>query len=156
MGSLHIEMIFLSALGIWLEDSGWAILIYNSGVARVGIAKSLSSGSNVVHSRYCYQVPLCALYRSQNEAFGQYFRNEDVVKHTYAEWRTVVEGKFPQFALWSITMRMIRDLLIFVRYMQLRSFFRGCLSTIISIMQDGYLCIYMTSIPLKMAICAFT
>ena len=111
MGSLHIGMIFISALGDWLEGSGWATLIYNSGVARVGIAKPLSSRSNVFHSRYCYQVTLCALCRLKNEAFEQYFRNEDVVKHTYAEWCTMMEGKFPQFAFWSITMRMIRDLL---------------------------------------------
>ena len=130
MGSLHIEMTILSALGDWSEDSGWATLIYNCGVARVGIAKSLSSGSNVVHSRYCYQVTLCAPYRLRNKAFEQYFRNEDVVKHTYAEWCTMMEGKFPQFAFWSITMRMIRDL---------------------------FLAVYPRSFQLcKMAICAFT
>ena len=54
-------MTFLSTLVDWLEDSGWATLIYNSGVARVGIAKSYSSGSNVVHSRYCHQVTICAM-----------------------------------------------------------------------------------------------
>ena len=81
----------------------------------VDIAKSLSSGSNVVLSRYCYHVTHCALYRLKNEAFEQYFRNEDVVKQTYAEWCTMMEGKFTQFVFWSITMRMIWDLLIFVR-----------------------------------------
>ena len=36
LGALHIEMVMLSCIGDWLEDSGWTIALSNSGVTSSG------------------------------------------------------------------------------------------------------------------------
>ena len=49
-------MAFLSALGDWLDESGWVKRLSNASVANSGIAESFLSGSKVSKSRYAHQV----------------------------------------------------------------------------------------------------
>ena len=45
LGGLHIEMTYLSALGDWLDCSGWVAAITNLEIAKGGVAEHLLSGS---------------------------------------------------------------------------------------------------------------
>jgi hypothetical protein len=56
MGSLHIEMNFLSAIGDWLEGSGWVELLTKSSINTPGRAESMLRGNQVKRSRYVHQV----------------------------------------------------------------------------------------------------
>ena len=47
LGLLHVEIAHLSAIGDWLEDSGWTTTICKSEVTRGGVAQSLASGCDV-------------------------------------------------------------------------------------------------------------
>ena len=56
LGGLHAEMAFLSALGEWLDKSGWVKCLSNASVTTSGIAESFLSGIKVSKSRYAHQV----------------------------------------------------------------------------------------------------
>ena len=45
LGGLHIEMTYLSALGDWLDCSGWVAAITNLEIAKGVVAEYLLSGS---------------------------------------------------------------------------------------------------------------
>ena len=54
LGALHIEMAYLSALGDWLDCSGWVAAITNSEIAHGGTAKSFLCGSKVSKTGYTH------------------------------------------------------------------------------------------------------
>ena len=54
LGALHIEMAYLSALGDWLDCSGWVAAITNSEIAHGGTAKSFLCGSKVSKTGYAH------------------------------------------------------------------------------------------------------
>lgn len=65
-------MAFLSALGDWLENSGWTTAVMNAGVARFGVAEPLVWGrSDNARRKYTHQVTPCALVRLIYLAYQQ-------------------------------------------------------------------------------------
>jgi len=67
MGALHIEMAFMSAIGDWLEDSGWTAALSNAKVSTPG-NQSLVTGHNVAITKYCHQVTACALHQLMHQS----------------------------------------------------------------------------------------
>ena len=59
-GALHMEMVKLSCLGNWLQDSGWTIALSNTGVTSSG-NDSLLSGQDVAKTKYVQQVTASTL-----------------------------------------------------------------------------------------------
>ena len=91
LGGLHIEMAYLSALGDWLDCSGWMAAITNSEIAEGGVAESFLSGSKVSKTRYAHQVTLCALEILLKRAY-----NEGEPTQPFEEWKRNKENKYPQ------------------------------------------------------------
>ena len=60
LGALHIEMVLLSCLGDWLQDSGWTTVLSNAGVTSSG-NDSLHSGHEVGNAKYVHQVTTLTL-----------------------------------------------------------------------------------------------
>lgn len=56
LGGLHTEMAYLSALGDWLDESGWVNCLSESDIATTGVAESLLGGGKVSKSRYFYSI----------------------------------------------------------------------------------------------------
>ena len=96
LGGLHIEMEYLSALGDWLDCSGWVAAITNSEIAKGGVAESFLSGSKVSKTKYAHQVALCALEILLKRAY-----NEDAPAQPIEKWKRNKENKYPQFKFWS-------------------------------------------------------
>ena len=101
MGSLHIEMSFLAAIGDWLEGSGWIDLLVKSSIKTPGRADSMLQGKQVKRSRYVHQVSCAALYLllcdayvdSERQAEGFYHWIEDRRESSaqFLYWLTVIE-----------------------------------------------------------------
>ena len=53
LGALHIEMVLLSCLGDWLQDSGWTTALSNAGVTSSG-NDSILSGHEVGTTKYVH------------------------------------------------------------------------------------------------------
>ena len=54
MGPLHIEMAFISAIGDWLEESGWVNIFIRSKINTLGRIESFLDGTSVKRSRYAH------------------------------------------------------------------------------------------------------
>ena len=91
-GAVHIEMVLLSCLGDWLQDSGWTTALSNAGVTSSG-NDSLISGHEVGKTKYVHQVTALTLYQLMKDAFGQ-SKKEDCTLN-FAEWRASKELESP-------------------------------------------------------------
>ena len=60
LGGLHTEMAFQSALGDWLDGSGWVQSLVQSSIASSGVAESFLRGNKVTKtSCACFTCYLC-------------------------------------------------------------------------------------------------
>ena len=118
-GALHIEMVLLSCLGDWLQDSGWTTALSNA-VARSSGNNSLLSGHEVGKTKYVYQVTALTLYQLMKDAFEQ-SKKEDCTLN-FAEWRASKEFESPQFQFWSIALKMEMDYFLFLRSIRSSNF----------------------------------
>ena len=69
MGPLHIEMAYMSAIGDWIDGSGWVEVFQKATVTTPGRIEGFLSGTKVKRSRYAYQVSLATLKRLAKKAF---------------------------------------------------------------------------------------
>ena len=76
LGSLHIEMAFMSAIGDWVKESGWTDIFNRAKISTVGRVESFSAGNKVKRTRYAHQVPLASLTSVATKAFN--LCNEDL------------------------------------------------------------------------------
>ena len=114
MGALHIEMAFMSAIGDWLEDSGWTAALSNAKVSTPG-NQSLVSGHDVAITKYCHQVTACALHQLMHQSFNECASTDHNSSILFGTWRSEMEVKIPQFQFWSIALKMQLDYLLFLR-----------------------------------------
>ena len=117
LAELHSEMAYLSALGYWLDCSGWVAAITNSEIAKGGVVESFLSDSKVSKTRYAHQVTLCALEILLKRAY-----NEEALTQPFKERKRNKENKYPQFKFWSLTPNMEMLLLRFVRSLRFKNF----------------------------------
>ena len=114
---LHIEMAYFSALGDWLDCSGWVAAVLNSEIAKGGFSESLLSGSKVSQTRHVRQVRLCVLEILLKRAY-----NKEAPTKPFKEWKRTKENKYPQFKFWSLTHNMEILLLRSVRSLRSKNF----------------------------------
>lgn len=69
MGPLQTEIAFISAIGDWIEGSGWVYIFKRSKINTVGRYESFLDVTNVKRSRYAHQVTLAPLVYLSNIAF---------------------------------------------------------------------------------------
>ena len=117
LSGLHIEMVYLRALGDCLDGSGWVAAITNSETAKGGVGESFLSGSKVSKTRYADQITSCAL-----EILLKRTYNEEAPTEPFEEWKRNKEDKYPQFKFWSLTRDMEMLLLRFVRSLRSKLF----------------------------------
>ena len=119
LGALHIEMVLLSCLGDWIQDSGWPTALSNAGVTSSG-NDSLLSGHEVGKTKYAHQVTALTLYQLMKDAFEQ-SKKEDCTLN-FAEWHASKELESPQFQFWSIALKMKMDYFLFLRSIRSSNF----------------------------------
>ena len=112
LGALHIEMVLLSCLGDWLQDSGWTTALSNAGVASSG-TDSLLSGHEVGKAKSVHQVTALTLYQLMKDAFEQSKKENCTLNFT--EWRASKELESPQFQFWSVALKMEMDFFLFLQ-----------------------------------------
>ena len=81
MGLLHIEMNILTAIGDWLEGSGWIDLLVKSSIKTPGRADRMLQGKQVKRSRYVHQVSCAALYLLLCDAYVDSERQAEAFYH---------------------------------------------------------------------------
>jgi hypothetical protein len=118
MGSLHIEMNFLSAIGDWLEGSGWVELLTKSSINTPGRAESMLRGNQVKRSRYVHQVSCAAFYLLLSDAYVE-SADQDMSFHQWIEDR---RRSFVQFHYWLTVIELEALLLMFVRSLRESNF----------------------------------
>ena len=94
LGALHIKMVMLSCLGDWHQDSGWTIVLLNSGATSSG-NDSLHSGHDVGKIKYVHQVSASTLYRLMTNAFED--SKEEGCTLYFVKWRASNELGNPLF-----------------------------------------------------------
>ena len=105
-------MTYFSALGDWLDCSGWVAAITNSEIAKGGVREP-----KVLQTRYDRQVRLCVLEILLKRAY-----NEEALTKPFKEWKRNKENKYPQFKFWSVTCNMEMLLLRSVRSLRSKNF----------------------------------
>ena len=119
LGALHIEMVLLSCLGDWLQDSGWTTALSNAGVTSSG-NDSILSGHEVGTTKYVHEITALTLYQLMKDVFEQ-IKKEDCILN-FAEWRASKELESPQFQFWSIALKMEMDYFLFLQSIRSSSF----------------------------------
>ena len=69
MELLHIEMAYVSAIGDWIDGSGWVEAFQKAHISTPGPAESFLSGSKVKRTRYAHLVSSSVLLRLTTTAF---------------------------------------------------------------------------------------
>ena len=115
MGSLHIEMAYLGAIGSWLERSGWSTLLTNAGVVRPGVAESLHSGKDVGRTKYSHQVTICTLYVLMKEAYDKAMEKREE-KIEFESWCEETKLKHPLLRYWYIAYSLFESIVFHGRY----------------------------------------
>ena len=111
MGSLHIEMNFLAAIGDWLEGSGWIDLLVKSSIKTPGRADSMLKGKQVKRSRYVHHVSCAALYHLLCDAYV----DSECQAETFHHWIEDRRESSAQFQYWLTVIEMEALLLKLVR-----------------------------------------
>ena len=121
LGSLHVEMAMLSALGDWFQDSGWLSILSTAKVSGTG-NQSLLTGKDVSKTKYCHQVTASVLYRLMLHSYDKAVMNDEHEDLHFQSWRKQMEEKYPQFQYWSIGLKMEMSLFLFTRSIRSRNF----------------------------------
>ena len=119
LGALHIEMVMLSCLGDWLQDSGWTTALSNAEVTSTG-NESLTSGHDVAKTKYVHQVTAKALYQLLQNTYQRC--KQDGCQLDFLDWKRHHELRNPQFKFWSISLKMELDYLLFLRSVRSSNF----------------------------------
>ena len=130
MGGLHLEMTTMKMLGHWLNGSGWATVLAESGVTTSGRADEALKGSNVARARHMHQITVAVLFILQHNAYIAYQEKEanngNPNPLEVSEWKKKMCDEQPQFYFWSETMNMELDALVFVRSIREANFLLYC------------------------------
>ncbi|KAK3910837.1 Protein dachsous [Frankliniella fusca] len=125
MGSLHIEMAILRALGSILENSGWVGALVHAAVTTQGRAESMLRASHVTRTRYAHEVTVAVLYYLQRLAYEQHKENndeDDPIFSSFEEWRVNKCSTVPQFKFWDIVLNVELTLLQFIASLRSANF----------------------------------
>ena len=128
MGSLHIEMAFLHALGNWLSESGWTDVFERARITTTGRIDSFLSGNKVKRTRYAHQVSLASLV----ELSVMSFRKQNSGQN-YAEWKASRREKSVNAEYWFTVIEMEALYFIFIKSLRMGDFetFLECLKALI-------------------------
>ena len=97
-------MALLSAIGDWLQGSGWTVAISTAKVTTEGRADNLLKGHDTAHSQWAHQVSAAALHHLLTESYLLYQQSFDENDLSFVEWREHMETMSPQFFYWSKTL----------------------------------------------------
>ena len=116
MGRLHIEMALLSAMGYWLDGSGWVAVMTTANVTTEGRADALQKGSYTSRAQWAHQVTAAALYILQKRAYTTYQEDSTTTDMlTFEDWRQQMNEAHPLFAYWNKVFNLELLLLQFLR-----------------------------------------
>ena len=122
-------MAFMSAIGDWLEGSGWTDVFEKVKMSTVGRIECFLSGSKVKRSRYAHQVSLAALVTMSNMVFKS---QSDGI--SYDEWRKKLSYNCATAFYWFTVIDLEIILFMFIRSLREANFqlFTSCLKGIYS------------------------
>ena len=125
--ALLIEMVLLSCIGDWLQDSGWTVTLLNGGVTQRNRNSSLLTSHDVANTKYyAHQATTLTLYNLMNTAFKYSGLTNGM---NFEVWRDEMEIKSPQLQFWTIALKMESDYLLFLRSIRFSNF-KLCISSI--------------------------
>eukprot|EP00112_Aurelia_sp_Birch-Aquarium-sp1_P020485 Seg5293.2 transcript_id=Seg5293.2/GoldUCD/mRNA.D3Y31 product="hypothetical protein" protein_id=Seg5293.2/GoldUCD/D3Y31 len=110
-------MAFLSAIGDWLEGSGWADILVKAEISTPGRADSFLSGRNVKRSRYANQITCAGLHLLCMDAYQRSQCNRP-----FQEWIEQKRSESVQFKYWLTGMDMESILLLLVQSLRASNF----------------------------------
>ena len=110
MGPLHVEMAYMSAIGDWVDGSGWLEAFEKANISTTGRIESFLRGSKVKRTRYAHQVSLATLARLSQNAFKnqQNFDN-------FEDWKKDLIAKNANACYWFQLIDMELLLFAFIR-----------------------------------------
>ena len=117
MGALHIEMCLLSAIGDWLEGSGWVEILVRADIKSPGRAESMLQGRQVKRCRYVHQITCAGLYILLLK--GYEMANS---LSSLQQWTNMMRSKSQQFNYWFTVIELMSILLQLVRSLREANF----------------------------------
>lgn len=112
-GGLHLEKALWTALGDFLDASGWTTALTEASVATAGTADSFIKASHITRTRHAHQVTALALSSLQGDAFK--LEEDPLGEEHYEEWRLNMLKKSPTFQYWDMVLKTEILILIFIR-----------------------------------------
>ena len=127
MGPLHIEMVVLSALGDWLEGSGWTKVFEKAGISTTGRVESFLTGKKVKRTRYAHLLSLTALSQLMYTAFKESNMSD------FGHWKKKLIEDNINANFWSQVIQLESLLFQFVKSLRSADFqlFRSSLKSIV-------------------------
>ena len=123
-GGLHIEMVFLKAIGGWLEGSGWTTALAEANVATAGTSDSFLKAASVTRTRRAHQITTSSLYALLTKSYQCYkdgLEQEEPVA-SFSDWCLKKVATVPQFHFSYLTLQLELLLLVFVRSLREANF----------------------------------
>ena len=117
LGTLHIEMAFLDAIGDWLEGSGWTEILVKAQINSPGRAESFLSGRQVKRARYTHQVSCAGLYLLLQMA---HLRSNS--GHSLESWTSKRLEESVQFKYWHKVIELESILLLLIYSVRVSNF----------------------------------
>ena len=132
MGPFHIEMAFISAIGNWLEGSGWVEIFERGSDFTLARVESFLYGNKVKRCRYGHQVSLAAFRKLAGDAFRLETEGSQVII-SFTDWADKKKSTSVTAHYWFQLMSLKIILFMFVRSFREANFdmFVCCLKAIV-------------------------
>ena len=115
-GGLHVEKALWTALGKFLNGSGWTEILTEAEIATSGTVDSFLKSSHITRTRHVHQISALTLSKLQKDAFlGENAGLLDEEK--FEKWRVTMTETSPTctFKYWDMVLRIEIQILIFIR-----------------------------------------
>ena len=130
MGPLYIEMALASAIGDWLEGSGWIDILKKANTSTSGRIESFLTGKKIKRTRYAHQVSLTCLLKLSKDAFKNQEERSD---KSFEEWKNEVSQTSATASFWFSVIELETLLFMLIKSLRLGYFslFCSCLRDIL-------------------------
>ena len=127
MGTLHIEMALINAIGNWIQGSGWVEAFVQANITTADRIDSFLNGSKVKTTHHAHQLSWAVLIKLSHSAF------DDQSKfNNYVDWRNHLMEKNANANYWFQLIQLETLLFTFIKSLRDADFelFLDCLKSI--------------------------
>ena len=116
LGSLHIKLALLRALGDLLDGSGWTSALVQAEIATAGTSNSFLKAMRVKKTARAHQITACALYKLRQASYVEWQTCQpERNAPSFDEWCEQRAAQSAQFHFWQLVLSTDLDVLAWER-----------------------------------------